>query len=297
MSHAHVEWPASTSPFTFTSWRFISFIFLHFLLLFTFYFLDVVDYNHAHFRWGAGSPGQKELTHKLWAQRPRHHGGLCRVHPGVRNRATVHRRLGQRRYRHRSDAPQCVPKTSRTLRRRTKVTSQVTKFWDKNSDNERFGLSWTDKESKSSLIIKRRFKSTNSRLIMTEEVFKNWVKRSSRSKKNFIVLMQKNDGDKIINFFMNSWWRATGIFVNLTRKSQWNKRIEAISGFCIRHNCKTKINRGSGYYSGTYRNCKKKLVVWMTQEINKVLNQYAVEILTSPVNSCLSHLVQFLVEC
>ena len=30
------------------------------------------------------------------------------------------------------------------------------------------------------------------------------MKRSSRSKKNFIVLKQKNAVDKIINFFMNS---------------------------------------------------------------------------------------------
>ena len=43
---------------------FIPFVFLHFLLPFTFLFLDVVDYNHAHCRWGAGSPGLQELLHK-----------------------------------------------------------------------------------------------------------------------------------------------------------------------------------------------------------------------------------------
>ena len=37
----------------------------------------------------------------------------------------------------------------------------------------RLGLCWTDKESKSSLIFKQRFKGTNSRLIMTEEVHQN----------------------------------------------------------------------------------------------------------------------------
>ena len=36
----------------------------------------------------------------------------------------------------------------------------------------RLGLSWSDKESKFSLTVKRRFESTNSRLIMTEEVYK-----------------------------------------------------------------------------------------------------------------------------
>ena len=48
----------------FISYLFISLLFLLFLLPCTFYFLDVVDHNHAHFRWGAGSPGQKELFHR-----------------------------------------------------------------------------------------------------------------------------------------------------------------------------------------------------------------------------------------
>ena len=38
---------------------------------------------------------------------------------------------------------------------------------------------------------------------MIEEVPKNYVKRSSRRKINFIVLKQKNVVDKINNFFMN----------------------------------------------------------------------------------------------
>ena len=45
----------------------------------------------------------------------------------------------------------------------------------------------------------------------------NWVKQLSRSKKNFIVLKQKSYIDKIINFFMNSNWSKTGIFVKLIK--------------------------------------------------------------------------------
>ena len=92
----------------------------------------------------------------------------------------------------------------------TQVTRKVTKFRDKTLKTNRLGLSWTDKGSESSLTVKRRFENTNSRLIMTEEAYKNRMKRSSRSKKNFIVLKQKNDVDKIINFFMNSYWSKTG---------------------------------------------------------------------------------------
>ena len=43
------------------------------------------------------------------------------------------------------------------------------------------------------------------------------MKRSSRSKKNFIVLNQKNAVNEINNFFMNSYWSKTGIFVKLMR--------------------------------------------------------------------------------
>ena len=65
--HRHVSCARWVTLFDFsvhfTSYLFISFIFLHFLLPFTFYFPDVVENNHAHFRWGVGSPGQKELLH------------------------------------------------------------------------------------------------------------------------------------------------------------------------------------------------------------------------------------------
>ena len=73
-----------------------------------------------------------------------------------------------------------------------------------NLNKHRLGLFWTDRGGKSSLTVRRRLENTNSRLIMTEEVNKNWMKRSSRSKKNFIVLKQTNDVDKIINFFKKS---------------------------------------------------------------------------------------------
>ena len=45
-----------------------------------------------------------------------------------------------------------------------------------------------------------------------------------------------------------------------------------------------------------YRNCKNEIVC-MTRQIFKMLNQYAVDIPTLPVNLCLSHLIQIRVEC
>ena len=66
------------------------------------------------------------------------------------------------------------------------------------------GLSWSDRESSFSLLVKQRFENTNSKPSTTEEVFKSLMKRASRIKKNFVVLKQTNDADKINNFFMNS---------------------------------------------------------------------------------------------
>ena len=51
--------------------------------------------------------------------------------------------------------------------------AQGDKIRRQNSEIEQIGLSWTDNGSKSSLTVKRRFENTNSRLIMTEEVFKS----------------------------------------------------------------------------------------------------------------------------
>ena len=76
---------------------------------------------------------------------------------------------------------------------------------NKTLKTNRLGLSLTDKGSKSSLSVKRRLENTNSRLILTEEENKNSMNRSSRSRKNFIVLKQKNAVDKIINLFMNGY--------------------------------------------------------------------------------------------
>ena len=89
MSHAHVWVTLFDLSIYLTSYLFISFIFLHFLLLLTFYFLDVVDYNHAHFRWGAGYPGQEELLHRVWAQRPLHHGSFPWPSNGVLKTSTT----------------------------------------------------------------------------------------------------------------------------------------------------------------------------------------------------------------
>ena len=54
---------------------------------------------------------------------------------------------------------------------------------------------------------------------MTEEVYKNEVKRSNRSKKNFTALKLKNLNDEINNFFMNGYCSKIWNYVELIIKS------------------------------------------------------------------------------
>ena len=252
----------------FISLLFISLIFLLFLLPYTFHFLNVVDHKPAHFRWGAWHLCREELLHRLSAQRPLHHGAYVEYTQESLSKQRFPEdfdyddiTIGQtllNSYRRRADHSEeedlssGLSSSSISHDRTGKPVVDLDQSHEsgyeihrQNSETNRLGLSWTDKGSKSSLIVKRRLANTNSRLTMTQEVYQNWVKRSIRSKKKFIVLKQKNDVDKIINFFTNSYWSSW-------EKSQWNVRIEAISGFYIRHNCEKKNSRRSRYFLGTH---------------------------------------------
>ena len=84
-------------------------------------------------------------------------------------------------------------------------------------------------------------------------------------------------------------------------KPQWNGRIEAISRLNIRHNCEEKIDRRSRYdpwthwqdtgiaeWNQLYERFERFSRCWIS-------TQWTFP--TLPVNQCLSHLIQFLVEC
>ena len=58
----------------------------------------------------------------------------------------------------------------------------------------------------------------------------------------------------------------------------------------------SKIEIRSLNSQARFRNYRMKWFVWMIREIFKMLNQYAVEIHTLPVDQSLSHLIQILVE-
>ena len=114
-------------------------------------------------------------------------------------------------------------------------------------------------------------------------------------KKNFNALKLKNFNDEINNFFINGCTTAKfGITWSSSWKSQRNGRIKDVSVFYLRHYCKTKNNRArirTLFWNllVRYRNCKMRLIAWMIQENFRMLNQFAVEIPTLPVDQCPPH--------
>ena len=89
----------------------------------------------------------------------------------------------------------------------------------------RLKFSWTDRKSKFSPNARRKLRNTSSKLIKTEVVYENLLKRLSRSKMYFIALKQKNFIDEINNFFINNYQNRILNYVKLTRKvsMKWKK--------------------------------------------------------------------------
>ena len=89
------------------------------------------------------------------------------------------------------------------------------------------------------------------------------MKRSNRSKKNFIALKQKNFVDKIIILLMNSYWSNTGIYVKLMREvsKNWNnwRSFRVPPSTPSQEEDQSKIKRLSWNSLARYRNCKNEI--------------------------------------
>ena len=200
-SHRHRHVPCtrwvtlSDLSTSFISYLFISFIFLHFLPPLTFYFLDVVDCT----RTSAEELGPPDKKNSITGHEPNEHF-ITEAYVEYTQESVTEQRfpedfdydditIGQtllnacrRRADHSegkglssclSSSSMSHDKTGKPVVCRDASHAQSHEIQRQHSESEQIGLSWTDKGSKSSLTVKRRFKSTNSRLIMTEEVYKN----------------------------------------------------------------------------------------------------------------------------
>ena len=164
------------------------------------------------------------------------------------------------------------------------------------------GFSLNDKKSKFSPIFKQRFTNTSSRPIMIEEVSRSWEELLSLNEEKFIVLIKEtNNIDEINNLFMNNYWNKIGIFMKLIWKvsMRWKKwsDLKGLHSMAFREEDWSKIETLSLNSQPRFRNYRMKLIVWKIRETLKMLNQYAVDNSTLPVNQRFSHVFQILAEC
>ena len=210
---------------------FISYL-LHYLPHF-FHFLEGRSEPVHSAKKGYGLSWRDPLPHRSWAQRLLPQGYLRRVLHRVSDfpavlQARVSRGRRVRWHRTRGYASRSTPSTCLSLPARRLVCRSVCRrrlcpkergdllesergdllkqlVRSKSLQMHRLELCWTDRKSKSSPKVGRKFRNTTSRLIVTEKVYENFVKLLNLIKKNFTALKLKNYNDEINNFFMNCY--------------------------------------------------------------------------------------------
>ena len=137
---------------------------------------------------------------------------------------------------------------------------------------------------------------------MTEEASQNWVELSSLNEVRLIVLWQEtNNFDEINYYFMNNYWNKIKNFVKLiwkvsTRGKNWSD-FKALHSVQFQWENWSKIKIPSLNSLARFRNYRMKLIVWMTRDILRMLNQFAVDYPTFPVNQRYSHLIVIFGDC
>ena len=122
-----------------------------------------------------------------------------------------------------------------------------------------------------------------------EDVSRNWMELSSLNEEKLIVVMQEtNNFDEINNFFTNNYWNKIVIFVKFMWKvsmrwKHWSD-FKGLHSIQCQEEDWSKIETLSLNSLVRFRNYRMKLIVWMIREILKMLNQYAVDNPTLPVN-------------
>ena len=98
---------------------------------------------------------------------------------------------------------------------------------------------------------------------------------------------------------MNSYWSKTGIDVNLRRSFKELEELKKFQSSTFDTNARPRLVEDQDTIqelTGKIQELQNELIVWMIREIFRMLNQYAVDNPTLPVNQCFSHLIQILVE-
>ena len=157
------------------------------------------------------------------------------------------------------------------------------------------GLFETERGSKSSPTVRLRSENTTSKLIMTDEVYKI-LSVSIESQQKELHRAQAGERRRRDQQLLNEQLLKQNWELREAHEKGFND-MEELKRF---HNCKKKMVEDQDTVielTGKILDCKMKSIVQMIQEILKMLNQFAVDIPTLPVNLCLSRLIKFLVEC
>ena len=237
-------------------------------------------------QWGVLLRGDIPPSHRLWAQRPWRlplladcrndlPGGIQRQGYG----ALVLMWLGTRRWDHRAIFTTVHSGTRRTSGPKTSLSFSWRKFVvssvlfhthtrtgrpvhelsscrqkpSREMENETIRiLLERQKRSKFLLILGPRFRNTNFKPILIEEVSRNWTELSNLSEEKLIILLQvMNNFDEINYYFMNDYQKKSGSSWSSYEKSLWDGRIEVSSRVKIRWIFEKKIDRKSRHYSWT----------------------------------------------
>ena len=260
-------------------------------------------------------PGRERASHRLWAQRPLHHGGLCRVRPGVLDRATVPWRLRLRWRHHRQGALWCLPKTSRSLWRRRPIVLSVVvvrqswqngetcclHIWltsfERSRNSETQLRKWANKESSGKT--KEQILADLQADIRKHEFQADYDRRSIQ-KLNGMIESQEGEISTCSSRRRTTWRDQQLLHEQLLEQ---NRELREAHEKSLSEMEELKRFPGSTFdrrKSVEDRDTILELtskIQGTIREIFKMLNQHAVDNPTLPINQCFSHLIQILAEC
>ena len=311
-------------------------IVLSFLLAINFIFHDVVGKFPVHFSlWGPWHSCRVRPSHRLWAQRLRHLGGYWTVHPGMLRQERVFEwpRVRWRHHRHcalfttvHSRSEKMMRAVDELITLMTKVCRPVSRclsviergdpLWNslthklpnvrksapqlrKWANQDSFGTTkradphWLSSRDSKTRVPGRLWQKKYSKV--------EWNDRVSK-RRNFIVLIKEDERLRRDQQLLHEQLLAPNRDLHEAHEKSLNemeelKRFQGSTFDTISRRKLSKIETLSLNSQARFRNYRMKSIVWTIREIFKMLNQYAVDNPTFPVNLCLSHLIQFLVEC
>ena len=110
-------------------------------------------------------------------------------------------------------------------------------------------------------------------------------------------LTQKKSADSYKDKYGDRNWNFVKLINTVLQKWKNYGNSRVLPSIRSRDENLSRIRTLFWNYQAEYRNCKMKKIVWTILRIFRMLNQFAVEIPTLPVDQCHSHLIRCLEKC